>query len=166
MFGILIDVTKCTGCERCVAACIANEWRSIRWQADRDRAVTSDGLSEHRPSTVLKVAEWAICPEELHALSRTELRFGLPGGGIDKDPGGAGGLRPRQVHRLPLLHAGLPLPRSPIRVGQDGSVHGEVRHVLQPAVRATSRRPAWKPVPEKALTFGDRDATVERRRAR
>ena len=54
MLGILIDVTKCIACERCVAAC-TNAHGLDPWQADQDRAVTADGLSAHRLSTVLKV---------------------------------------------------------------------------------------------------------------
>lgn len=54
MYGILIDVTKCIGCEKCVAACTRRNGFDP-WQADRDRAVTADGLSEHRVCTVVKV---------------------------------------------------------------------------------------------------------------
>lgn len=56
MYGILIDVTRCTGCEKCVAACTKRNGLDP-WQSDRDRAVTADGLSEHRVSTILKVAD-------------------------------------------------------------------------------------------------------------
>jgi len=54
MYAILVDVTRCTGCERCVAACVeANELDAH--QAATDRAVVGDGLSANRLSTVLKI---------------------------------------------------------------------------------------------------------------
>jgi len=46
-FAILVDVTKCTGCERCVAACVkANDLDSRK--ANLDRFKISDGLSSNR----------------------------------------------------------------------------------------------------------------------
>jgi formate dehydrogenase iron-sulfur subunit len=56
MQGILIDVTKCTGCEKCVAGCTKRNGFDP-WQADHDRAVTADGLSEHRVSTIVKAGD-------------------------------------------------------------------------------------------------------------
>jgi formate dehydrogenase iron-sulfur subunit len=47
MFGILFDVTRCTGCERCVDACVkVNGLDPVA--AARDRATTRDGLSANR----------------------------------------------------------------------------------------------------------------------
>jgi Fe-S-cluster-containing dehydrogenase component len=54
MVGILFDVTRCCGCERCVAACVeANGCDPAA--AERDRATTRDGLSANRLLTVLPV---------------------------------------------------------------------------------------------------------------
>jgi formate dehydrogenase iron-sulfur subunit len=50
--GILVDVTRCTGCERCVDACVeANELDPVA--AGRDRAITMDGLSANRLCTLV-----------------------------------------------------------------------------------------------------------------
>jgi len=56
MRAILIDVTKCQGCEQCVAACIeANELDERR--AAIDRVATPDGLSANRFSTIAPIGE-------------------------------------------------------------------------------------------------------------
>jgi formate dehydrogenase iron-sulfur subunit len=55
MYGILVDVTRCTGCERCVTACLeANGLDQQRAAADRLRS--KDGLSANRLVTLDQVA--------------------------------------------------------------------------------------------------------------
>jgi formate dehydrogenase iron-sulfur subunit len=59
-YAMLVDVTRCTGCEQCVQACVkVNGCDPVR--ADRDRAGTPDGLSADRLCTVvsLKGGRWA-----------------------------------------------------------------------------------------------------------
>ncbi len=54
MYSILIDITKCTGCEKCVGACIeANNLNP--YKADVDRATTKDGLSDNRLLSIIKL---------------------------------------------------------------------------------------------------------------
>ena len=54
MFGILFDVTRCKGCERCVDACVeANGLDPVA--AAQDRATTRDGLSANRPLSLMPV---------------------------------------------------------------------------------------------------------------
>ncbi len=56
MYAILVDVSKCTGCERCVASCLeANELDPQ--QAERDRATSPDGLSANRFMTIETVTD-------------------------------------------------------------------------------------------------------------
>jgi Fe-S-cluster-containing dehydrogenase component len=56
MHAILFDSTKCKGCERCVDACVeANGTDPVK--AERDRALTRDGLSANRRVTLLPVDE-------------------------------------------------------------------------------------------------------------
>ena len=87
MYGILIDVTKCTACEKCVAACITNKGLDP-WQADRDRAVTADGLSAHRLSTVLKVSDGRFARKScMHCLEPSCVSACLVGG-LTKTPEG------------------------------------------------------------------------------
>ncbi|HOP06574.1 MAG TPA: 4Fe-4S dicluster domain-containing protein [candidate division Zixibacteria bacterium] len=56
MYGILVDVTRCVACEKCVAACVARN-KGNSQLADRDRATTKDGLSSHRRSAIISVDE-------------------------------------------------------------------------------------------------------------
>jgi Fe-S-cluster-containing dehydrogenase component len=49
--AILVDVTRCTGCERCTVACAEANERDLR-AAEADRATTPDGLSANRWCTV------------------------------------------------------------------------------------------------------------------
>jgi formate dehydrogenase iron-sulfur subunit len=56
MHSILVDVTRCTGCERCVSACIEANHLD-RLQAETDRATTRDGLSADRWSSIIDVAD-------------------------------------------------------------------------------------------------------------
>ena len=51
-YGILIDTTRCTGCETCVAACVETNGLDAR-RAARDRVAARDGLSAERFSSVI-----------------------------------------------------------------------------------------------------------------
>ncbi len=87
MYGILVDVTKCIACEKCVAACTKSKGGDP-WQADRDRAVTSDGLSAHRLSTIVKVADGRFTRKGcMHCLEPSCVSACLVGG-ITKTPAG------------------------------------------------------------------------------
>jgi len=56
MYSILVDVTKCTGCELCVDACVeVNNLDSQQAQIDSVR--TADGLSADRLSTIIKLPQ-------------------------------------------------------------------------------------------------------------
>jgi len=88
MYGILVDVTRCIGCEKCVAACVERNNKDP-WQAERDRAVTRDGLSSHRFSTVLKVDDGRFARKAcMHCLDPSCVSACLVGG-LSRTPNGA-----------------------------------------------------------------------------
>lgn len=87
MYGVLVDVTKCTACEKCVMACVERSGKD-RWLAERDRATTRDGLSAQRLSTVLKIGDGRFARKScMHCLEPSCVSACLVGG-LTKLPGG------------------------------------------------------------------------------
>ena len=133
----LVDTHKCVGCGFCVKACkIENE---VPYDANVTRTwveryvVTKDGKT-HIDSpkgardgfTDQKIdqaegkfkeikaggdRQGLLCAQALQPVRQPALRPGLPGGGHLPDRGRRGAGRPEMVHRLRLLHHGLPLRR-------------------------------------------------------
>jgi len=89
MYGMLIDVTKCTGCEQCVAACVAANGLSPE-AADRDRAVTPDGLSANRFLTLQPLGDSGRFARRscMHCLEPSCVSACLVGS-LEKTPSGA-----------------------------------------------------------------------------
>jgi len=87
MKAILVDVTKCTGCEQCVDACIeANGLDPLKAQVDR--AVSKDGLSENRFLSVPKVDQGRFVRMScMHCLEPSCVSACLVGG-LTKTPDG------------------------------------------------------------------------------
>ena len=48
--AILVDVTRCTGCERCALACVETHGRDVK-RAEQARATTPDGLAVITPAS-------------------------------------------------------------------------------------------------------------------
>lgn len=87
MFSILVDVTKCIGCEQCAAACVeANNLDPVA--AEKDRSATKDGLSGNRLSTVIKVDAQSFAKKAcMHCVEPSCVAACLCGG-ITKTPEG------------------------------------------------------------------------------
>jgi formate dehydrogenase iron-sulfur subunit len=155
MYGILIDVTKCNACEKCVAACTSNKGLD-RWQADRDRAVTADGLSEHRLSTVLKVDDGRFARKScMHCLEPSCVSACIVGGLTKTSEGPVVYDRDKCIGcRYCMLACPFQVPRyewdkiAPYMVKCDMCAERLSRHRPPACVEAC---------PQKALTFGDRD---------
>ncbi len=80
MFSILVDVTKCTACEKCVMACIDRNHLD-QGLAELDRATKKDGLSANRLSTVLKVSDGSFARKScMHCLEPSCVSACLVGG--------------------------------------------------------------------------------------
>ena len=86
-YGFLIDVTKCRGCEECVAACIRQKNRDPVL-AESERIMSKDGLTANRLSTVQKVGEGRFAKKScMHCLEPSCVSACLVGG-ITKLPTG------------------------------------------------------------------------------
>ena len=87
MYTILFDVTKCSGCERCVSACIEVNHLNID-KANADRATIKDGLSANRLLSLLKIDEGRFARLScMHCLEPSCVSACLVGG-ISKLPEG------------------------------------------------------------------------------
>jgi formate dehydrogenase iron-sulfur subunit len=78
--ALLVDVTRCTGCERCAAACVEAN-RCDRSAAETSRAATRDGLSASRWCTVVPAAEGRFARKScMHCLDPSCVAACLVGG--------------------------------------------------------------------------------------
>jgi formate dehydrogenase iron-sulfur subunit len=78
--AILVDVTRCAGCERCAAACVAANGRDLV-AAEADRATTRDGLSANRWCTVVEATEGRFARKScMHCLEPSCVSACLVGG--------------------------------------------------------------------------------------
>jgi formate dehydrogenase iron-sulfur subunit len=80
MKAILVDVTRCTGCETCVAACIETNGTDPE-RAARDRATVRDGLSADRYLAIEREDEGRFARKScLHCLEPSCVAACLVGG--------------------------------------------------------------------------------------
>ncbi len=159
MKAILVDVTKCTGCERCVEACIA-ENDSDPVQAHVDRAVTWDGLSENRLLSLVQIGEGRFARKScMHCLEPSCVSACLVGG-LTKTPEGPVIYDPDKCIgcRYCMLACPFSIPRyewqetTPF-VRKCTMCFERVQEGIPPA--------CVEACPNDALRFGDRDALLD-----
>jgi formate dehydrogenase iron-sulfur subunit len=164
MRGILIDVTKCTACEKCVAACTRSHDLDF-WQADQDRAVTADGLSAHRLSTILEVGDNRFARKScMHCLEPSCASACLVGALTKTAEGPVLYNRDKCIGcRYCMLACTFHVPRyewektTPYMVKCDMCADRQSRGQLPACVEAC---------PQAALKFGDRDQLLNEAHAR
>jgi formate dehydrogenase iron-sulfur subunit len=87
MVSILFDITKCSGCERCVSACITCNNLNID-KANSDRATIKDGLSANRLLSIIKIDQGRFARLScMHCLEPSCVSACLVGG-LTKSPEG------------------------------------------------------------------------------
>ena len=142
--GVLVDLTRCIGCRGCQVACKAWNERSVKKTVMYGNFTNPPELNSECYTNIRYVEQdnggvpvWSIREEPVSPLQEPCVRFGLPGRGAEKDGGGTGDLQLRAVYRMPLLHAGMSLLYTEIRVGEGGAA-GEEMHLL---LREDGERP-------------------------
>jgi formate dehydrogenase iron-sulfur subunit len=164
MKAILMDVTRCTGCESCVDACIGtNELDQAR--ALHDRAAVADGLSAERYLSVLRVGEGRFARKScLHCLEPSCVAACLVGG-LTKSANGPVVYDPEKCIgcRYCMIACPFEIPRyewdaTRPYVHKCDMCAGRQREGLAPACVAAC--------PHGALLFGERDALITEAHAR
>lgn len=155
MIGILVDITKCTGCEKCVHACVESHDLDTS-DADADRATTRDGLSARRWSTLVPVEQERFARKScMHCVDPNCVAACLVGG-IEKTPEGPVIYDPDKCIgcRYCMLACPFHIPRY-----EWDSAYPFMRKcdLCFDRVQANRLPACVEACPEKALTFGNRE---------
>ncbi|MGD2070364.1 MAG: 4Fe-4S dicluster domain-containing protein [Gemmatimonadota bacterium] len=163
MNAILMDVTRCTGCERCVDACV-DENGGDPLAARVTRAATRDGLSADRLLSLVPVADGRFARLGcMHCLEPACVSACLVGG-ITKTPEGPVVYDPDKCIgcRYCMLACPFHVPRYEWR---------ETSPFMRKCAMCFERQEAGRPpacveaCPHDALRFGDRDRLLAEARA-
>ena len=162
-FAILIDITRCSGCERCADACVAANGKNPI-AADADRATTSDGLSANRLCSVVPAADGRFARKScMHCLEPSCVSACLVGG-LSKTADGPVVYDPEKCIgcRYCMLACPFHVPRY-----EWANVLPFMRKCDMCADRlAQGRLPACvEACPNEALVFGEREALLEKAHA-
>ena len=137
LFGYGLDISRCIGCRRCVHACVEENNQSrdpqIHWirvlEFERQDVIRRIDFEDGNPfyNHEEVPAEGKIYLPVHASSATTPVREGLPDyGNLD----GAGRHRRRRlqlVHRLPLLHGGLPVRRAPLQLDRARDTGGRTQ---------------------------------------
>ncbi|HEQ97899.1 MAG TPA: 4Fe-4S dicluster domain-containing protein [candidate division Zixibacteria bacterium] len=164
MYGILVDVTRCTGCEKCVDACIkANN--SNYEKAQIDSVAARDGLSANRLSSIIKLENGHFARKScMHCLEPSCVSACLVGS-LTKTPEGAVVYDPSKCIgcRYCMLACPFHIPRY-----EWDSTHPYVMKCAMCIDRIQDGKlPACvEACPEQAMIFGHRDELLKKARRR
>ena len=178
-FAYALDISRCIGCRRCVYACVeennqsrdpagAVDPRAVRWT--RTRASTShDADPYYEPEQVPEEGHFYV-PVGVPAVPQRALHEGVPDRRHVDGAGRHRRHRLRLVHRLPLLHGGVPLRRAPLQLGRAAPCRGgtepEHARARQPAAAEGRRREVHVLHPARARRAATRPASRSVRSAR
>jgi formate dehydrogenase iron-sulfur subunit len=160
MVGILVDVTKCTGCEECVAACGSANGIAPDAAAS-DRATARDGLSANRLCTVLPLDGGRYMRKAcMHCLEPSCVSACLVGG-LTKTPGGPVVYDSAKCIgcRYCMLACPFHIPR--YEWGKTSPFMKKC-HLCFERLSQGKRPACVEACPHEALSFGDRDALLRK----
>jgi len=155
MIGILIDVTRCVGCERCVAACVEENGCDPD-RAEYDKAVVKDGLSANRLCTVMQLDDFHNVKKScMHCLEPSCVQACLVGG-ITKSENGAVVYDPDKC--IGCRYCMIACPFHIPRYEWDKKVPFMKKCELCEDRLAVGKQPACvEACPENALQYGERE---------
>ena len=162
--AMLVDVTRCTGCERCVQACVEiNQLDAER--ADRDGATAAGGLSSQRLCTLATLEEGRSARVScMHCLEPSCVSACLVGG-LTKTAEGAVVYHPEKCIgcRYCMLACPFHVPRY-----EWESPHPFVRkcNLCHPRLVDDKLPACVEACPHEALSFGSRDEMLKLARRR
>jgi formate dehydrogenase iron-sulfur subunit len=158
MKAILVDVTRCTGCEQCVDACVeVNHADPAR--AQLDRATTKDGLSANRLLSVPEIARGRFARLScMHCLEPSCAAACLVGA-ITKTPEGP--VVYDQEKCIGCRYCMLACPFHIPRYEWDRPIPYVKKCTMCADRLAEGRKPACVDAcPHEALRFGERDSLL------
>ena len=162
MDAILVDVTKCTGCEACVAACVEANGIDPR-AAAVDRAVARDGLSANLFCAVQQVQGRYVRKACMHCLEPS-CAAACPVGALTKSPRGP--VEYDEDACIGCRYCMLACPFHVPRYEWDHTLPFLRKCTLCSDRLRDGKRPACvEACPHEAIVFGDRDALLLRARA-
>jgi len=162
MKAILVDITKCTGCEQCVAACVkANNLDTQK--ADADRATIKDGLSANRLLSIIKIDQGRFARLScMHCLEPSCVSACLVGG-ITKSPQGPVLYNPNKC--IGCRYCMLACPFHVPRYEWDKTIPYMMKCAMCYDSLQQGQIPACvRTCPNEALVFGDRTKLIHRAR--
>jgi formate dehydrogenase iron-sulfur subunit len=158
MRAILVDVTRCTGCERCVDACVEKNGADPM-KAQIDRLVSADGLSENRLLSITQVATGRFSRMScMHCLEPSCVSACLVGG-ITKTPEGPVVYDPEKC--IGCRYCMLACPFHIPRYEWDETIPFMKKCDMCADRQADGLEPACvEACPNEALRFGERDSLL------
>jgi tetrathionate reductase subunit B len=142
-WGMLVDISKCIGCGNCVRACAAENdvpegyfrtWVERYHVSDDDLADpvvdSPDGGKNGFPPILEPGGKTFFVPKMCNHCADSPCTQVCPVGATFMHPGWRRARGQELLHRLPVLHPGLPL-RLPLPESQDSN-GGEVHALLSP----------------------------------
>ena len=151
LFAYALDISRCIGCRRCVYACVDENNQSrdpqIHWirvfSMEKEKGVDFTARRPLLPPGRGPRRRPLLHSRQLPAVRESALHQGLPHGATWAGEGRHRGHRLRLVHRLPLLHGGLPLRRAALQL-ETAHHSRKTKSTPTPITSATARGPrAW-----------------------
>ena len=148
--AMLIDIKRCIGCLSCETAC-----KQLHGFSTDPEPTLSDTAF-----TVVETPRRQVRPQDLHALRRSGLRFGLPGGRDQQVAARPGALQRRQMHWLPLLHDWPARIRCRVISGPSSRRSSRSATLCSERIKTGGQPACVEACPVQASVFGNRDELI------